>query len=187
MPKHNTPTKQHEVFWPIFQRGKPPSTSKIDMPTATTHSTEKEFSLDDDSSFHSCTSEPQADHLYDYPFCHRFPNDSGVFTVPSPSFTTSWSMLTYSRKKSKGIGIAYQSCLGIFKCPVNGCKFVRNAAVPREKRRKNQPPDKPVGKQGTCVIHGLKLVHQPCMALVHLTRSLDGTTTVKHKGHHSHP
>lgn len=188
MPKHNAPAKQHEVFWPIFQRGKPPSTSKIDMPTGTTKSTETESALDDDSSFQSCTSEPQADHLYDYPFCYRFPNDSGMFTVPSPSFTTSWSMVTYSRKKCKGTGIThlYQSCLGIFKCPVNGCKFVRNAAVPK-KRRKNQPPDKPVGKQLTCGIHCVNLVHQPCMALVHLTRSLNGTTTVSHKGHHSHP
>lgn len=190
MPKHNSPSKKHEVrTWPIFQQRKPPSTSKIDMPTVTTNSAEKESALDDDSSFQSCTSEPQADHLYDHPFCYRFPNDSGMFTVPSPSFTTSWSMLTYSRKKSKGIGIKhlYQSCLGIFKCPVKGCKFVRNAAIPRKKRRKNQPPDKPVGKQLTCGIHGLTLVHHPCMALVHLTRSPNGTTTVKHEGHHAHP
>jgi hypothetical protein len=177
---------QQKPLWPIFNQVKP-NTAKANTPKAMTQPKEKDVNLSDDSSFKSCASEPQADNLCDYPFCWRFPNDTNSFKVSSPSFTTSWSMLTYSRKKRHGIAHLYQSCLGIFKCPVNGCHFMRNSATPRKRRVKFRCPDKPVGKLLTCQTHGIPLVHQQCSALVHLSRSPNGITTVEHSGHHSHP
>ena len=179
--------QQQKPLWPIFTQTKHTTTKTNMMPTAMTQPEEKEVNLNDDSSFKSCTSQPQADNLCDYPYCLRYPNDTVSFNVSSPSFTTSWSMVTYGKSKIDGITHFYQSCLGIFKCPVNGCNFTQNAATPRNKRKKFRCPDKPRGKQVTCRIHGTRLVHQQCSALVRLSRSPNGITTVKHEGHHSHP
>ena len=178
--------QQQKPLWPIFTQTKH-TTVKGNTPKETSQLKEKEDDVNDDSSFASCTSQPQADNLSDYPFCWRFPNDTVSFAVSSPSFTTSWSMLTYGWKR-KGPNVhLYQSCLGIYRCPVNGCNFTRNAATPTKKRVKFRCPDKPGGKQVTCRIHGNQLVHQQCSATAHLVRSPNGITTVKHEGHHSHP
>ena len=186
MPTQKASTKQRKQFWPLFDQSKS-EISESTMQTGTTKPKEMEVDLDDDSSFMSCRSQPQADNKFDYPLPYRFPNDTCSFTVNSPSFKTSWSMLTYGSTKRHGIDHLYQSCLGIFSCPIKGCNFSCNSAIPRKNRRKFQPPLKPVGTELTCRIHGLKLVHQECNAIVHLTRSPDGTTTVTHSGHHSHP
>ena len=58
-PMHKASTKQRKPFWPLFVPSKP-KTSKSKVDTAITKPKEMEVDLDDDASFVSCRSEPQA-------------------------------------------------------------------------------------------------------------------------------
>ena len=107
-----------------------------------------------------------------------------------PKFSSSWAMMTYSRKYPRKGTTLYQSCLEVYYCPVEGCKYIARPAYPPckvgEKRRKGRPPDKPLGSD-KCSVHNKPLEHIPCQATCVLVRNKNATTTVSHKGYHSHP
>ena len=176
---------EEKKLWPIFHPAKPDNTPEAMMQ----QEGKGEVFDNDDSSFESCTSQPLPDHLFDYPFRKRFPNDNDAYSIDSASFKTSWSMLTYEHKNmGNGIWKLRQSCLGIYRCARKGCRFKRNAVTPRNQHRCHRCPDKAKGRNQTCEIHGVPLVHHACFATISITRSHnDGTTDVQHKGHHSHP
>ncbi len=78
----------------------------------------------------------------------------------------------------------YQSCLGIYKCPTTGCKFVQNAVGPRKNGVKYAKPMKAFGSD-KCLVHGVVLVHIPCKATCTITYN-SSCVTIKHSGQHKH-
>jgi len=152
-----------------------------------------DFDVDDDhTAFKSCTSHDNSGHhLYDQPDPHRFPNGNLCYAVndPTSTFNTSWVMLLATSKKGKGQNkdkrYYYHSCLGIYECPVKGCKFVSNPAHPRKKKI-GARPTKARGS-GDCKIHNKQLVHVPCNAKMNLRKSSNSSVVdVEHKGYHIH-
>ena len=117
-------------------------------------------------SFKSCESTQDDDgFLFDHDDIERYPDGNLCYTVNDPEptllekkktskFSMSWAMMTYSRK-GKG-NTLYQSCLGVYCCPVEGCKYIGRPAYPKcdsgEKRRKGRAPDKPLGSD-KCSVH----------------------------------
>ena len=110
-------------------------------------------------------------------------------------FGSSWSSLSYATNKNvegvTGSKCSYHSCLGSYECPVDGCKVVANAALPRKRRIKHRQPDHTKG-DGICPVHKGLLVHKPCHALWKKysfppdVKKPDGYTKIKHKGEHDH-
>ena len=147
---------------------------------------------DDHTAFKSCTSHDNSGHhLYDQPDPHRFPNGNLCYAVndPTSTFNTSWAMLLASSKKGKGQNkdkrYYYHSCLGIYECPVKGCKVVSNPTHPRKKKI-GAMPTKARGS-GDCRIHNTRLVHVPCNAKMKIRKSSNSSVVdVEHKGYHIH-
>ena len=77
--------------------------------------------------------------LYDYPDNERFPNGDICYAVNDPDFALSWATLQYTWKpkdaptNKTGKMLKYQKCLGIFKCKVASCPFIRNPVQPQQK------------------------------------------------------
>eukprot|EP00985_Skeletonema_marinoi_P002640 scaffold1084_cov166-Skeletonema_marinoi.AAC.1 len=144
-----------------------------------------DFDVDDDhTAFKSCTSHDNSGHhLYDQPDPHRFPNGNLCYAVndPTSTFNTSWVMLLATSKKGKGQNkdkrYYYHSCLGIYECPVKGCKFVSNPAHPRKKKI-GARPTKARGS-GDCKIHNKQLVHVPCNAKMNLRKSSNSSVVAR--------
>ena len=79
----------------------------------------------------------------------------------------SWSWVTYSHKKNS----TYLCCLGVFICPMDGCKHVSNAVLSNDKRQKDSIP-KPRGS-GLCFTHKCPLTHMSCEVNSLTTRVAD--------------
>jgi hypothetical protein len=94
-----------------------------------------EMKSDDDEDQHSyqtCSSGHNVIHaaLFDSADSARFPQgDISPYVVNDHKFRLSWTMMTYGFNcvNAKGERRLQQCCLGIYKCPSTGCKFVRNA------------------------------------------------------------
>jgi hypothetical protein len=145
-----------------------------------------ESSLD---SYHSCKSQAKDKHLHDHSSAERLPQGTVSYGVDEKDFRLAWRMVEYGRDPpSRTDGettIEYCSCLGMYECPVDGCKFRSNPAYPKKNRKKGRAPDKAIG-QGFCRQHkGTKLVHVPCEAKVRYSRTAK-STWVDHEGHHKH-
>lgn len=99
----------------------------------------------------------------------------------------------FEREFEEGGEKYYWSCLGIYKCPEDGCNFRKNSAVPPrdqlkkagQKIHKHMAPLHCMGKIRRCKIHNRELEHVECRALMYITR--DGKKThIEHKGRHNH-
>jgi hypothetical protein len=133
------------------------------------------------SSFFSCFDDPlTSEGLFDQDDTDRFPQDTCVYTVHDPSFKPSWSWVPYSHRKNT----TYLRCLGVFICPMDGCKHISNATLPNCDRKKTSIP-KPRGS-GICFIHKAQLTHVPCDVECTLIRS-SSSTEINQKGSHCHP
>jgi hypothetical protein len=120
---------------------------------------------EDQHSYQTCSSGHDGVHsaLFDSADSARFPQcDISPYVVNDPKFRLSWTMMTYGFNcvNANGEQRLQQSCLGIYKCPSTGCKFVQNAVAPRKNRVKYAKPMKAFGSD-KCLIHGLVLVHIP--------------------------
>ena len=134
--------------------------------------------------------------LHDQPELHRFCNGDQCFVInDSSKFTPSWSSLSYATNDVKGCPgakIHYHSCLGIYKCPVDGCSVIANPAQPRYQKVKNRQPDHAKGS-GRCPVHNVPLAHKVCKAVWKRTcfppdeSNKNGSTKIEHKGKHDHP
>ena len=127
------------------------------------------------------------DALYDHQSRHRFPTGDVCYEVNDPKFKTSWVEVPYSHKPNR----IYSSCLGVYQCPVEGCNFVKNPAIPQQPRHKGMMPlnvkgSKTKGSKTKCKVHGEELIPSGCSATVIYTRS-ETSTRVDHKGVHNHP
>jgi hypothetical protein len=147
--------------------------------------------IDDDTIYKSCASATNnSDYLHDHPDNYRFPQGLLCYEVNDPDhkFTTSWIMLLASAKNGKGVKsdqrFFYYSCLGVYECPVEGCKLVKNPVHPITKRLGALPAK--ANGSGVCKVHQKKLEHVACNARMTIRRSTN-TTLIEHSGHHSHP
>ena len=73
----------------------------------------------------------------------------------------------HSHKKNT----TYLRCLGVFICPMDGCKHVSNAVLSNGKRQKDSIP-KPRGS-GLCFTHKCPLTHMSCKVNSLTTRVAD--------------
>ena len=132
--------------------------------------------------------------LYDHPERYRFPNgpatrcyevDDPKAELDSPKrvprFATSWPMYTYSPKGK----VYYQSCLGVYCCPVEGCQYIDRGSYPSGPLKKHKQPTKP-NIRLTCPVHNKPVEHESCSATCVLTKLDNGKTRVKHMGTHHH-
>ena len=99
----------------------------------------------DDESFKSAQeSDTETIFLTDAPDARRFPQGTLCYSVDDPNFKLSFSMMTYGNTNDKKANKrwTYQSCLGIYKCTVEGCVYIKNSAYPkaRSQRKKGKPP-----------------------------------------------
>ena len=154
--------------------------------------TERSKLDDDDHSYQSCASaHGDDDVLFDCGHTFRFPQgDQPSYVVNDPKFKLSWTMMTYGYGRANSVTgerTLYQCCLGIYKCPQPGCKFVSNAVAPRKNRAKGAQPRKSYGMfgSGQCVLHSVTLIHVPCTATCTIICSKT-SVTVKHFGLHKH-
>ena len=143
----------------------------------------------DDESYQTCSSGHNVVHsaLFDSADSARFPQgDISPYVVNDPKFRLSWTMMTYGFNcvNANGERRLQQFCLGIYKCPSAGCKFVQNAVAPRKNRVKYAKPTKAFGSD-KCLIHGLVLVHISCKATCTIICS-HSSVTIKHAGQHKH-
>ena len=60
----------------------------------------------------------------------------------------------YGHVKSHGEQVIYQSCLGIYKCPTTGCKFICSAVKPRQNIFNGAKPTTAFGSD-KCLLHGV--------------------------------
>lgn len=135
--------------------------------------------------------------MFDQPHQYRYPDKDICYTVDDHNFRPSWAYVRYGHKKNKNRRrVAYESCLGLYKCPEDGCNFTANPtqpkALPGRRIRKGMVPEKPL-YQSTCIHHGVPLVHTgACPAF--WTREIypptenhkDGSTVIDHSGKHNH-
>jgi hypothetical protein len=136
---------------------------------------------DNNSSYFSCVSDWHMWRvLFDQDDLDRFPPHTCVYTVHDASFKPSWSWVTYSHKKNT----TYLCCLGVFICPMDGCKHVSNAVLSNDKRRKDSIP-KPCGS-GLCFTHKCPLTHMSCDVNCTLIWTLS-SIEIKQHGSHRHP
>jgi len=141
----------------------------------------KSLNDDDNSSFHSCFDDlHQSRGIFDEDDMDRFPPNSCVYTVNDPSFKPSWSWVPYSHKKNR----TYLRCLGVYICPMDGCKHICNAVLSNGNRKKDSVP-KPRGS-GFCFTHKCPLTHVLCGVECTLIRT-SSSTEVKQNGSHRHP
>ena len=172
------------------------SNSCCTTPGGTSSQFDKKFTLtesgdgmnekEDDSSFHS----PSGGNnvvgslgLHDNADSVRFPQGNlPPYVVDDPKFRLSWTMMTYGHNcvNANGERRLQQFCLGIYKCPSAGCKFVQNAFAPRKNRVKYAKPTKAFGSD-KCLIHGLVLVHISCKTTCTIICS-HSSVTIKHAG-----
>ena len=116
---------------------------------------------EDDASFHSCSSgnnDVGSLAMHVTADSARFPQGNlPPYVVKDPKFRLSWTMMTYgyNTKKNKD-KIDYQCCMGIYKCPREGCNFVQNAVAPRKGRANGAKPTNAKGT-GVCTDHKLQL------------------------------
>ena len=124
------------------------SNSCCTTPGGTSSQFDKKFTLtesgdgmnekEDDSSFHS----PSGGNnvvgslgLHDNADSVRFPQGNlPPYVVDDPKFRLSWTMMTYGCRTNKKNKVEYQCCMGIYKCPREGCNFVQSAVAPRKGR-----------------------------------------------------
>ena len=136
---------------------------------------DKSSNEDNDSSFFSCVGDVNMSRgLFDTDDLDRFPQHTCVYTVYDASFKPSWSWVPYSHQKNK----TFLRCLGIFICPLDGCKHVSNAVLSNGNRKKNSLP-KP-RENGFCFTHKCPLTHMYC-----LIRS-SSSTEINQNGSHCH-
>ena len=135
--------------------------------------------------------------MFDQPHHYRYPNNNRCYTVAESNFGLSWANVRYGHKNNKdGRRVDYHSCLGLYKCPVDGCNFTANPTQPKALKgrslRKGMVPEKPL-YQSTCIHHQVQLVHTgPCPA--YWTREFyppttdheEGSTVINHIGKHNH-
>ena len=141
----------------------------------------KSLNDDDNSSFHSCFDDlHQSRGIFDEDDLDRFPPNSCVYTVNDPSFKPSWSWVPYSHKNNR----TYLRCLGVYICPMDGCKHISNAVLSNGNRKKDSVP-KPRGS-GFCFTHKCPLTHVLCGIECTLIRT-SSSTEVKQNGSHRHP
>ena len=106
-----------------------------------------ESSLD---SYHSCKSQAKDKHLHDHSSAERLPQGTVSYGVDEKDFRLAWRMVEYGRDPpSRTDGettIEYCSCLGMYECPVDGCKFRSNLLIQRRTGKKVGPQTKPSAK-----------------------------------------
>jgi hypothetical protein len=144
---------------------------------------------EDDASFHSCSS---GDNDVGSLAMHvtadsaRFPQGNlPPYVVQDPKFRLSWTMMTYGyNTKKNNDRIDYQCCMGIYKCPREGCNFVQNAVAPRKGKAKGAKPTNAKGT-GVCTDHKLQLEHVPCSATCTVYCNTS-SATIHHYGKHKH-
>ena len=145
---------------------------------------------DDSSSFHLCSSGNYAVGslaIHDNADSARFPQGNlPPYVVEDPKFRLSWTMMTYGfDTKKNNDKIEYQCCMGIYKCPREGCKFVQNAVVAPRKGRVNGAKPANAKGSGVCTDHKLQLEHVPCSATCTVYRN-NSSVTIHHYGIHKH-
>ena len=129
--------------------------------------------------------------LYDAPEIQRFPQGTYCYEVDLPNFKPSYTGMCFSQHMNHEDNSRFQKmkCLGIYKCPVDGCQFVTPAQIPRKNRNRNREPDKASG-QDTCSVHRETLVHVPCGAtwevFTDITVSSKSKTKINHNDQHNH-
>ena len=174
------------------------SNSCCTTPGGTSSQFDKKFTLtesgdgmnekEDDSSFHS----PSGGNnvvgslgLHDNADSVRFPQGNlPPYVVDDPKFRLSWTMMTYGCRTNKKNKVEYQCCMGIYKCPREGCNFVQSAVAPRKGRVNGAKPTNAKGT-GVCSEHNLQLTHVPCSATCTVFRC-SSSVTIHHKGKHEH-
>lgn len=158
-------------------------------PGVTLQSEDKMNEVDSDSSFHSCSSGNTVVGslaMHDNADSARFPQGNlPPYVVKDPMFRLSWTMMTYGRdtKKNKE-KVKYQCCMGIYKCPTEGCNFVQNAVAPRTGKANGAKPTHAKGS-GMCTKHKLQLEHVPCSATCTVYNN-NSSVTIHHYGKHKH-
>ena len=164
---------EHQSNQSISRNAHPiPSVGISSSPIIELPSSVDEMKSDDDEDQHSyqtCSSGHNVVHsaLFDSADSARFPQgDISPYVVNDPKFRLSWTMMTYGygHVNANGERRLQQSCLGIYKCPSAGCKFVRNAVAPRKNRVKYAKPTKAFGSD-KCLIHGHNLLRERSIQL----------------------
>ena len=87
---------------------------------------------EDQHSYQTCSSGHNVVHsaLFDSADSARFPQgDISPYVVNDPKFRLSWTMMTYGCRTNKKNKVEYQCCMGIYKCPREGCNFVQSAVA----------------------------------------------------------
>ena len=94
---------------------------------------------------------------------HVYPNGNINYIMKGDKINhIGWATCQYTHSKTKEYRMTYKCCLGVYNCPVPGCKFKSTPRLPRNPSK--QSAKNPLSPKNLhCIIHDTtELIHIPC-------------------------
>ena len=116
----------------------------------------------------------------------HFPDGNETFKYKGNDHEIGWATVPYGGNKIKVGKTQYKSCLGIYKCPIEGCPCIARPRVSAE-RKKHAKPKPPKKKHLYCVQHHVEMVHKSCNCFMKVSvNEKEDCVEIEHTGTHDH-